>query len=117
MKIKYSILALMAAGFLGQSAFADNTCPCTGLNLAVTQNGHGASHFMYFQTAGLAYPNIVAPASIALTTDSGGVDYSTVAVSPADAPGGVKYIIGTNQHGQSMAAFVPAASNFGPARQ
>jgi len=118
MKITYSILALLATGFLGQSAFAeDNNCQNTGLNLAVTQTGHGQSHFMYFQTAGLAYPNIVAPASIAITTDSGGVDYSTAAVSPSNAPGGVKFVIGTNQHGQTMAAFVPVASNFGPARQ
>jgi hypothetical protein len=117
MKITYTILALLAAGFLGQSAFADNNCSCSSLGLAVSQDGHGGSHFLYYQSTGVAYPNIVAPASIAVTTPSGGIDGSTVVETPANATGGIKFVIGTNQHGQTMAAFVPAASNFGPARQ
>ena len=117
MKITYTILALLTAGLLSHSAFGDNDSSSSSLGFAVTQDGHGQSHFLYYQSSGLAYPNIVAPASIALTTSSGGVDNSTVVLQPSDAVGGVKYVIGTNQHGESMAAFVPVNSHFAPAGQ
>jgi len=117
MKITYTIAALLAGAFLSHGAFADNACQCPSLGLAVSQDGHGGSHFLYYQSAGPAYPNIVAPASIALTTSSGGVDWSTVVSTPANTPGGVKYVIGTNQHGEANAAFVPVDSHFGPASQ
>jgi hypothetical protein len=121
MKITLAILALFAAGILGQSAFADNNgnCSCSNpsLALAVWQDGHGHEHIGYFQSSGLAYPNIVAPASIALTTDSGGVEAPVFVQDPANNPGGIKFVIGTNQHGDVMAAYVPTVSNFAPARQ
>jgi hypothetical protein len=119
MKIIHISLALLAAGFLGSSAFADNnnnnSCSCqTPLSLAVTQNGHGQLHFMYFQ---------VSPdnASVALSTSSGGVTGFAGTMQEQDRPlpdgGNVRYVIGTNQHGQPMASNILISSHFAPAGQ
>jgi hypothetical protein len=103
MKIVPTILALAAAGFLGQSAFGDdNTGP---LGFAITQNGHGSSHFQYYQNG--VQPDL----SVALETGAGGL----AAIPPIH--GQVRFVTGTNQHAQVNQAYIPLSSNFGPARQ
>jgi hypothetical protein len=47
MKMTRTILALAAAGLLGQSAMGDNNSGPLGF--AITQNGHGSYHFMFYQ--------------------------------------------------------------------
>jgi len=116
MKITHIILALSAAGFLGHSAFGSdsNSCGCQ-LNLAVTQDGHGGSHFQYYQTAQPADAT-----SVALSTGSGGVAGPMVLadrVGPLPDNGQVKFVIGTNQHGQPSSANIPMTSHFSQAGQ
>lgn len=116
MKISYSVLALLAAGFLGHGAFGspmdDNVAPP---RLAVTQDGHGYYHFLYFQT------NVAmdAATSIALSTTSGGVVSSPMPLREGTLPddGQTRFVIGTNQHGQSEAAYIPVTSHFAQANQ
>jgi hypothetical protein len=112
MKITSTILALAAAGLLGQSAFGDdNTGP---LGFAITQNGHGSYHLQYYQTWAQN------DTSVALVTNSGGVDPGAplqAQVGPQADQGQTRFVVGTNQHGQAAAAYIPVSSNFGPARQ
>jgi hypothetical protein len=109
MKITYTILTLLTLGFLNLGAYADNG----PYALAVVQDGHGGSHFMYYQ----------APAdstvTVALETDSGGVSgpvYMTNTGVLADN-GQVRYVIGTNQHGNANAAYIPVSSHFAQGQQ
>ena len=112
MKIIRTILALAAAGLLGHSAFGDdNTGP---LGFAITQNGHGSYHFLFYQNGAQN------DTSVALMTGAGGV----ATVLPLQAQEGVqadqgqtRFVVGTNQHGQASAAYIPLSSSFGPARQ
>jgi hypothetical protein len=112
MKITRSILALAAAGLLAHSAFGDDN---TGtLGFAITQNGHGSYHFQFYQN-GAQYDT-----SVALVTNAGGVAVPL----PLQAQEGVlpdegqtRYVVGTNQHGEANAAYIPLTGNFGPARQ
>ncbi len=112
MTIVPTILALAVAGFLGQSAFGDdNTGP---LGFAITQNGHGSSHFQYYQNG--VQPDM----SVALETGAGGL----AAIPPIQSQEGpmpdngqVRFVTGTNQHAQANQAYIPLSSNFGPARQ
>lgn len=116
MKIPHIIIALLAVGFLGQSAFgSDNNSP---LCLALTQDGHGGTHFMYHQT----YDQGFSTASVALLTSSGGMgNGNQLAVGAQEGPlpdnGDVKFVIGTNQHGQANSADIPMTSHFAPAGQ
>jgi len=111
MKISYSILALSVAGFLGSTALGDNG----PFNLAVIQDGHGGSHFLYYQAG--ADPTT----SVALSTDSGGVGaggpLSAMTGTPPPNSDTMRFVIGTNQHGNANAAYITPSSNFGPARQ
>ena len=114
MKITHTILALLAAGFVGQSAFgSDNNAP--QLNLAITPDGHGGSHFQYYQSA----PQGDAT-SVALATSSGGVA-DPVSYQQRNGPqpdqGQVKFVTGTNQHGQANSAYIPMTSHFSPGGQ
>jgi hypothetical protein len=112
MKITTTILALAAAGLLGQSAFGDdNTSP---LGFAITQNGHGSYHYMYYQQTGQS------DTSVALVTNSGGVTTGLTLdaqTGPLADQGQTRFVVGTNQHGQAVAAYIPVSSNFGQARQ
>lgn len=110
MKLTYSILALAVAGFLGQSAFADSPVQA---GLAVTSDGHGGSHFMYYQAF------TVDNTSVALYTDQGGVGVTTYLGRNGIQPdnGDTRFVIGTNQHGQSNAAYIPVSSHFAQANQ
>jgi len=112
MKITHTILTLLAAGFLGHNAFGDNgTNP---LSLAVTQDGHGGSHFAYYQTN---------PArdmtTVALYTSSGGLVVTPLPARdrPLTDDGQTRFVIGTNQHGQANCAYIPLDSHFGQANQ
>ncbi|HEX4085201.1 MAG TPA: hypothetical protein VHY22_09835 [Chthoniobacteraceae bacterium] len=127
MKITHTILALLAAGFLGQTAFAGSdmnttmtqqqngcTCPQPQQNLAVVQDGHGYYHFLFYQVT-----NTPAAGSVALSTASGGVITSPMTVQNGPLPdnGQTKYVIGTNQHGNAHAAYIPVTSHFAQAGQ
>ena len=111
MKTTHTILALLAAGFLGHSAFGSDTNGPWGF--AFSQDPHGGYHAMYYQTTG--QPDTT---SVALYTSSGGV-ISPMAVqdrTQADK-GDVKLVIGTNQHGQANVAYIPVTSHFAPSGQ
>jgi len=110
MKITYTILALAAVGFLGQSALAD----CAGpFGFTILPNAHGGYHCVYYQSTGMPVDT-----TVALETPSGGV---SAPMAPQPRPqadnGDVRFVIGTNQHGQANAAYIPVSSNFGPGRQ
>ncbi len=112
MKITHSILALAAAGLLGHSAFGDdNSGP---LGFAITQNGHGSYHFMFYQNAAQT------DMSVALETNAGGVT-TTLPFAQQEGPladqGQTRFVTGTNEHGQPTQAYIPVSSSFGPARQ
>ena len=112
MKITHTILAVLAAGFLGQSAFGDNTN--NPLGFAVTQDGHGGSHFMYYQTNPTQDMT-----TVALSTSSGGVAGGQIQGREGNLPnsGAVRFVTGTNQHGQANSAYIPLDSHFGQAGQ
>jgi len=114
MKITTTILALVAAASLGQSAFADDngTMP---LALAVVGNGHGSYHTMYYQTAPGG-----ADTTVAMYTDSGGVTTNTTLYSrerPLNDDGQIRFVVGNNQHAQARPTYIPVSSNFAPAGQ
>jgi hypothetical protein len=110
MKITHTLLALAALGFLGQSALADTAGP---FGFTISQNGHGGYHFLYYQTTGL--PDSM---TVALETPSGGISAPLNVLQRAQSDNGnVRFVIGTNQHAQATAAYIPVSSNFGPARQ
>jgi len=109
MKITHTILALLAAGFLGHSAFGSDT---TGpLWLAIMQDGHGGSHIIYYQTYG--QPGAT---SVALFSSSGSVMDASLVQGPPQADNGqVRFTTGTNQHGQASSAYIPLTSHFAQA--
>jgi len=111
MKILKPILALLAAVCLGHSALgSDNNNG--SLALAVTQDGHGGSHIMYYQTYSQE------TTSVALSTASGGLMNSTAMQGPPQADNGqVRFVTGTNQHGQANSAFIPLSSHFAQSNQ
>ena len=112
MKITNTLLALLAALFLGHSAFGSDTN--TPLALAIIQDGHGGSHFVYVQTYGQPWTTM----TVALSTNSGGVADTTLVQGPPQADNGqVRFVIGTNQHGQANAAYIPLSSHFAQASQ
>ena len=111
MKITHTVLALIATGFLGATAFADNNW--APLALAVTQNGHGQQHFQYYQTLPQQ-----GDTSVALYTNSGGGVMAPLGMyRPISDNGNTRFVIGTNQHGVANAAYIPVSSNFAPASQ
>jgi hypothetical protein len=115
MKITRTILALLAAGFLGQFAFADNS----NQNLAVIPDGHGGSHFLYYQTNNLQGGG-GGDSSVAISTASGGAGASGPLVQqPGVLPddGMTRFVMGTNQHGQAAGANIPVTSHYAPAGQ
>ena len=124
MKMTQTILALLAAGFLGQSAFAGSdmntanlqqaSAPAPQQNLAVIPDGHGNSHFLYYQVT--QDPNA---GSVALSTASGGVVTTpmTVQNGPLADDGMTKFVVGTNQHGTASTANIPVTSHFAQAGQ
>ena len=110
MKITHTILALLAAGFLGHAAFASDTYGPLGLMIA--QDGHGGQHIMFFQTG------LLPATSLALYTDGGGVATPVAALQRIQPDNGdVKLVIGNDQHGQAHVAYIPQTSHFGPAGQ
>ena len=112
MKITKMLLSAGLSAFLGHSAFAD--CTCNPLAFAVTQNGHGSYHWMFYQTN----PGQT-DTSVALDTANGGPVNSDIYARTGILPdeGQTKFVIGTNQHANATAAYVPVSSNFGQARQ
>jgi hypothetical protein len=114
MKITYSILALAVAACLGQSARADNYDNSGPLNFAVVQDPHGGSHFLYYQSNPVGDST-----SVALNTSGGGVEniafMSREGVLPDN--GEVKFVTGTNQHGEAASAYIPVSSNFAQGQQ
>jgi hypothetical protein len=109
MKIALSILALTATAFLGQRAFGDDYNP--PLALAITQDGHGHQHFLYYQTLGDP-----SDTSVALVTSSGGGVNAPEGTQRTQADNGdVRFVEGTNQHGQATAAYIPVTSHFSQA--
>lgn len=81
--------------------------------LAVTFDGHGGQHFQYYDTTNNA-PDI----TVAIETSSGGgVNAPQGLQRPLTDNGNTRYVIGTNQHGQANAAYIPVSSNFSPAGQ
>ena len=114
MKITHTILALLAAGFLGHSAFGADTSNTYGpLGLAIMQDGHGGTHIVYYQTFGQQ-----GTTSVALSTSSGGVmDPSLIQGPPQADNGQTRFVSGTNQHGQPTSAYIPLTSHFAQASQ
>ena len=94
MKITLTILALAAAGFLGQTAFADDNSGA--LRLAMVANGHGGNHFLYVRTQTTGLNDI----SVALCGSCG----SAIGTAPAQtqaqtARGSVGFVQRANGHG------------------
>ncbi len=115
MKIIEISLALLAASLLGSSsAIADNNGSCQPLGYAVLQDGHGGSHFLYYQGSADA------ATSVALNTSSGGVS-GPGPIREQDRPlpdnGNTRFAAGTNQHGQFNAAYIPLSSHYSQAGQ
>ena len=111
MKIIRATLALVVAGFLGQSAFgSDSNC---ALGLAIMQDGHGGNHIVYYQTYSQQ-----STTSVALWTNSGGVTDPALQQGPPQADNGqTRFVIGTNQHGQANSAYIPLTSHFAQSGQ
>ena len=110
MKITHTILALLAAGFFGHSAIADTNSP---LCLTFMQDGHGWYHIVYIQTYAQQ-----GSTSVALSTNTGGVMDTATQQGPPQADNGqVRFVIGTNQHGQAGSAYIPLSSHFAQASQ
>lgn len=108
MKIATPLLAMLAAGFLGHSAFGS----CPSLALCVAQDGHGFYHITYYQTAPMP------DTSVALFTGAGGVSTSGPGWQrPLPDNGDVKLVVGNDQHGQARMAYIPVTSHFAPAGQ
>ncbi len=103
MKITCTLLASL---LLGCTAFADGQ-----YSLAVMQDPHGGTRLLYYRTTSMD-PGT----SVALETASGGLGGS-VQMTPIASDQTLRFVIGTNQHGQSTSAYIPQNSNFGPARQ
>ena len=96
MKITLIILALGAAGFLGQSAFADDNSGA--LQLAMVADGHGGNHYLYVRTQTTGLNDI----SVALCGSCGGA----IGTDPAQtqtqtARGSVGFVQRANGHGQT----------------
>lgn len=112
MKTKFIILALAAAGFLGQSAFGDtNNGPWA---YTITPTGHGSFHCIYYQDSSQT------GMSVALVTNSGGVTTPMplpAQTGPLPDNGQTRFVIGNNQHAQARCAYIPLSSNFAPATQ
>jgi len=118
MKITYAILALVAAVSLGHSARADQ-CNCNPLSFAVVQDPHGGSHMIYYQT-NPAGESTTDSTSVALSTSGGGVvenDAFMTRTGPLPDNGEVRFVTGTNQHGDTMSAYIPTSSNFAQGQQ
>jgi hypothetical protein len=114
--MKLTILAVLAAGTLGPFAFGNDNNNTGPMALAVTQDGHGGSHFLYYQTNPSQTQDTM---TVALYTNSGGV-VSTNLVGrdrPLTDNGATRFVIGTNQHGVANAAYVPQSSQFAQATQ
>lgn len=113
MKISLITLALTAALCIGQSARAGG-CGCA-LGFVVVPDSHGSSHAMYYQTNPTGDMM-----TVALETNSG----SGIATGPLQTRDGVlpdngdlRFVIGTNQHGEAGAAYIPVSSHFAQAQQ
>ena len=96
MKITLTILALAAAGFLGQSAFADDNSGA--LRLAMVADGHGGNHSLYVGTRTTGLNDI----SVALCGSCG----NAIGTAPAQTQtqtvrGSVGFVQRANGHGQT----------------
>jgi hypothetical protein len=77
------------------------------------QDGHGGCHVVYNQTYGQQ-----GTTSVALSTSSGGVMDTTLVQGPPQADNGqIRFVTGTNEHGQPNSAYIPLTSHFAPASQ
>lgn len=115
MKLTHTILALLAAVTLGHSALGDNG-PTGNLGLAVTQDGHGGSHFLYY--VNYQPDQAMNSTSVALSTSSGGVGTTISGRNGVQNDNGqTRFVIGTNGHGTASAAYIPVNSHFAPAGQ